>query len=71
MRAVGIFRTDLQGRRLSFGRATCLWLYRLLSILFYGLGLWIQPFTRKRQTFHDWLAGSVVLRGQLAPVAPG
>jgi uncharacterized RDD family membrane protein YckC len=71
MRAVGIFRTDLQGRRLSFGRASCLWLYSLLSTLPYGLGFWIQPFTRKRQTFHDWLAGSVVLRRQLAPVAPG
>jgi uncharacterized RDD family membrane protein YckC len=71
MRAVGIFRTDLQGRRLSFGRASCLWLYRLLSTLPYGLGFWIQPFTPKRQTLHDWLAGSVVLRRQLARVAPG
>jgi uncharacterized RDD family membrane protein YckC len=71
MRAVGIFRTDLQGRRLSFGRASCLWLYRFLSTLPYGLGFWIQPFTRKRQAFHDWLAGSVVLRRQLTPVVPG
>jgi uncharacterized RDD family membrane protein YckC len=31
MRAVGIFRTDLHGGPLSFGRASAWWLYRLLS----------------------------------------
>jgi uncharacterized RDD family membrane protein YckC len=62
MRAVGIFRTDLHGQRLTFARASAWYGYRFLSSLFYGLPLLIQPFTRKRQTFPDWLAKTVVLR---------
>ena len=62
MRAVGIFRTDLHGGRLSFARASGWYGYRLLSYLAYLLGFVSQPFTRRRQTFHDWMANSVVLR---------
>lgn len=62
MRAVGIFRTDLHGGGLSFGRASGWYGYRLLSYLAYLLGFVSQPFTARRQTFHDWMAGSVVLR---------
>jgi uncharacterized RDD family membrane protein YckC len=61
MRLFGIYRTDLGGARLSIARATVWWLARFLSSLPYGLGFFIQPFTPKGQTFHDWLAGSVVL----------
>jgi uncharacterized RDD family membrane protein YckC len=65
MRLFGIYRTDLSGGRLSIGRATSWWLYRLfLSTPPCGLGFIIQPFMKKGQTFHDWLAGSVVLRRQ-------
>jgi uncharacterized RDD family membrane protein YckC len=72
MRAVGIFRTDLHGRPLSFGKACAWWFYRLVSYPIYGLGFLgflSQPFTRKRQTVQDWLAGSVVLRRPQATVA--
>ena len=62
MRAAGIFRTDLHGERLSFARASGWYGYRLLSYLAYLLGFISQPFTKRRQTFHDWMAGSVVLR---------
>jgi uncharacterized RDD family membrane protein YckC len=62
MRAVGIVRTDLHGERLSFARASGWYGYRLLSYLAYLLGFVSQPFTKRRQTFHDWMAGSVVLR---------
>lgn len=62
MRALGIFRTDLHGNALTFGRASGWFGYRLLSYLAYGLGFLSQPFTKRRQTFHDWMAGSVVLR---------
>jgi len=67
MRAVGIFRTDLHGRRLSFARASAWYGYRLISYLLYGFGFASQPFTRRRQTLHDWLAGTVVLRRPSAP----
>jgi hypothetical protein len=62
MRVAGVFRTGLHGERLSFGRASGWYGYRLLSTLAYGLGFASQPFTKRRQTFHDWMAGSVVLR---------
>jgi hypothetical protein len=62
MRAVGIFRTGLHGERLTFARASGWYGYRLLSYLAYLLGFVVQLFTQKRQTFHDWMAGSVVLR---------
>jgi uncharacterized RDD family membrane protein YckC len=62
MRAVGIFRTDLHGGRLSFARASAVYGYRLLSYVLYGLGFISQPFTKRRQTLHDLLAGTVVLR---------
>src|ERR1035438_5166479 len=61
MRAVGMFRTDLLGERLSFARASKWYVYRLLSVLCFALGFLPQPFTKKKQTFHDWMAGTVVL----------
>ncbi|MDM0116136.1 RDD family protein [Variovorax sp. J22R133] len=61
MRAMGIFRTDLQGNRMTWASATVLMAYRLLSYLAL-LGFLPQPFTKRRQTFHDRMAGSVVLR---------
>ena len=62
MRAVGIFRTDLHGRRLSFARASAWYGLRLVSYAIYGLGFVCQPFTAKKQTLHDLLSKSVVLR---------
>jgi len=70
MRAVGIFRTDLHGERLSFGRASAWYFYRLLSYVGFGLGFLLQPFTAKRQTLHDRMAGTVVLRRPSPGVAP-
>jgi uncharacterized RDD family membrane protein YckC len=68
----GIYRTDLHGERLSVGRATAWWLARLLiSTPPYGAGFLLQPFTKKGQTLHDWVAGSVVLLRPQATVASG
>ncbi len=69
MRLAGVMRTDLHGGRLTFARASALYVYRLGSYLTFGLGFLVQPVTKKKQTLHDRLAGSVVLR-QLKPDAP-
>jgi uncharacterized RDD family membrane protein YckC len=62
MRAVRIFRTNLEGEPLSLARA-CVWYsYRVLSYLGLGLGFVVQPFSRRWQTLHDRMAGTVVLR---------
>lgn len=72
MRAVGIFRTDVHGEGLSFGKASEWYAYRLLSILAFGLGFFSQPFTKKKQTLHDWMAKTVVLLNpqDTVPVSP-
>ncbi len=70
MHAVGIFRTDMHGGRLSFARASRVYGYRLLSWAFYGVGFIIQPFMKNRQTFHDKMAGSVVLQCPLPTIGP-
>jgi len=70
MRAAGIFRTDLYGQRLSLARATAWYGYRIVTSLFYGLPFLAQLWTRKRQTFPDWLAKTVVLRRRSPESAP-
>jgi uncharacterized RDD family membrane protein YckC len=62
MRAVGIFRTDLHGEPLSFGRASAWYFARWLSYAMYGLGFLLKAITTRSQTLHDLLAGTVVLR---------
>jgi uncharacterized RDD family membrane protein YckC len=60
-----IFRlrvTDVQGRRLSFGRALLRNLAKWVSTLTLGIGYVICGFTPKKRALHDFLAGSVVLR---------
>ena len=71
MRVAGIYRTDLHGKGLTFAKASALYACRVLSVVMYGLGLVPQPFTKKRQTFHDWMTGSVVLRRPSPASAPG
>jgi len=50
-----------KGNRLHFGGATARHFARFLSCIPYGIGFFIQPFTRKRQTLHDLIVRSVVL----------
>ena len=60
--AVGMVVTDMQGRRISFLRATGRHFGRLLSLMLFLIGYLIQPFTEKRQALHDMMAGCLVLR---------
>jgi uncharacterized RDD family membrane protein YckC/energy-coupling factor transporter ATP-binding protein EcfA2 len=61
MLVLGIFVTDQNGSRLTFGRASARHFAKVLSYVTLGIGFFIQPFTRKRQTLHDLIARSVVL----------
>ena len=60
--AVGIVVTDLQGRRISFLRATGRHFGKFVSEMLMMIGYLIQPFARKRQALHDMMAGCLVLR---------
>jgi uncharacterized RDD family membrane protein YckC len=61
MLALGIFVTNQNGNRLNFRRAIARQFAKILSYITLGIGFFIQPVTRKRQTLHDLIVRSVVL----------
>ncbi len=61
-RAMKIVVTDERGRRLSFARATGRSFARMLSGLFLFAGYLLAAFTARRQTLHDLLASTLVLK---------
>jgi len=52
---------DLNGEKVSFGRATVRSLAKLLSCLTLGVGFLIMIFSKRKQTLHDRIAGTVVI----------
>ena len=62
-----LLRTDLQP--IGFSIAVRRWILRLGSILALGLGFLPVLFSTRRQTFHDRLAGTVVVHDWLDPGA--
>jgi uncharacterized RDD family membrane protein YckC len=67
--ALGIIVTDLEGRRIGFGKATGRYFAKILSALILGIGFLMVAFTQRKQGLHDILAGTLVIRGQ-APSIP-
>ena len=59
---LGLNVVDSQLHRVSFGRATGRFFGRILSAIPFGLGFLVQPFTKKRQTWHDMLADCLVVK---------
>ncbi len=62
--ALGLRVTDLDGRRLSFGRATGRYFAKILSSLTLMIGYIMAGFTQKKQALHDFVAGTLVLSKQ-------
>jgi uncharacterized RDD family membrane protein YckC len=60
--ALGIQVTDLDGRRIGFGRATGRYLGKIVSGLTLLIGYIIQVFTSRRQALHDLIASTLVVR---------
>jgi uncharacterized RDD family membrane protein YckC len=60
--ALGIQVTSLDGRRISFARATGRYFAHMITALTLLIGYLIQPFTARRQALHDLIAGTLVLR---------
>lgn len=61
-RLCGLYVTDLQGRRLSFGRALARNMAALLSYLTLYIGFIMAGFTERKQALHDKIAGTLVHR---------
>ncbi|MGA7918834.1 MAG: RDD family protein [Candidatus Acidiferrales bacterium] len=64
--ALGLTVTDLQGRRVGFGRATGRFFAKIITGLVpFGVGYMMAGFTEKKQALHDMIANCLVLRKTL------
>ena len=64
--AMGIKVTDLNGERLSFSRATGRYFLKAVSTTLLMLG-YLVSFSDKRQTWHDYIARTLVVRKNISP----
>lgn len=72
-RALGLYVTDLNGNRITFGRASGRFFARFITRLIpFGIGFMMAGFTARKQALHDMIASCLVLRRQAvaAWVAP-
>jgi uncharacterized RDD family membrane protein YckC len=60
---LGMRVTDLNGNRISFGRATGRYFGMILSGMICFIGFVMVAFTEKKQGLHDMLAGTLVVTG--------
>ena len=65
---LGLRVTGRQGNRLGFWRASARYGGKLLSVISLGAGFAMIFFTEEKQTFHDYVAGSVVLDERATPL---
>jgi uncharacterized RDD family membrane protein YckC len=61
-KAVGLQVIDAQGNRISFSRALGRYFAAYLSAILLGIGYLMALFTGKRQTLHDMMAGTYVIK---------
>lgn len=59
--ALNLIVTDINGARLTFGRATGRFFGKILSSLILNIGFIMAAFTEKKQALHDILANTLVL----------
>jgi uncharacterized RDD family membrane protein YckC len=60
--ALGLVVTDMNGARISFGRATGRHFAKIISVLTIFIGYMMAGFTERRQGLHDILAGTLVIK---------
>jgi uncharacterized RDD family membrane protein YckC len=60
--ALGLRVTDLEGRRISFARASGRHFATVITGFTFGIGYVMVLFTARKQTLHDLVAGTVVMR---------
>ena len=62
--ALGIIVTDLEGRKIGFGRATGRYFAKILSALILGIGFLMAGFTERKQALHDMVASTLVVKAE-------
>ena len=60
--AMGLRVVDVSGERVSFLQATGRHFGKIISGIILLIGYLIQPFTEKKQTLHDIMAGTLVVK---------
>jgi uncharacterized RDD family membrane protein YckC len=60
--ALGVKVTDMDGKRISFGRALGRYFGKIVSGLILGIGYLMIAFTEKKQGLHDMMAGTLVVK---------
>jgi len=65
--AAGIKVTDLNGERVSFGRATGRYFGKIISGFTMSIGFAMAGFTKKRQALHDRIADTLVVKKESTP----
>jgi uncharacterized RDD family membrane protein YckC len=60
--ALGIKVTDLDGNRISFGRATGRFFAKIISGVILMIGYIMAAFTAKKQALHDIIASTLVIK---------
>jgi len=61
-KAVGIVVTDLDGNRISFGKALGRYFAKIISAIILCIGFMMAGFTEKKQALHDMIAGTLVVK---------
>jgi uncharacterized RDD family membrane protein YckC len=61
-RVMSIVVTDLDGKRMTFARATARHFAKYISTFLLGIGYIIAAFTAKKQALHDMVAETLVLK---------
>ncbi len=64
--ALGIKVTDLEGNRISFGRATGRYFAKIISTIICFIGYILAAFTERKQALHDMIASTLVVRKEVA-----
>jgi uncharacterized RDD family membrane protein YckC len=59
---IGLKVTDLEGNRISFGKATGRYFGKIVSAIILYIGFMMAGFTEKKQGLHDIMAGSLVVK---------
>lgn len=65
---IGLRVTDLDGNRISFGKATGRHFGKIISSLICLVGFIMVAFTEKHQGLHDQMAGTLVVTGSGGPL---
>lgn len=60
--ALGLKVTDMEGNKISFGRATGRYFGKIISGMILMIGYILAGLTEKKQALHDMIAGCLVIR---------